>query len=122
MSDITAAGASLVAITPELPEHTTSTVAKHPLSFDVLSDVGNQVARQWGLVFQLPENLHAFYGSPRIDLPQTQGNTNFELPIPGTFVVDRQGKIVKAFVDPDYTQRLEPAAVVAAVRQLTPAA
>ena len=95
---------------------------KHPLSFDVLSDVGNQVARQWGLVFQLPENLHAFYGSPRIDLPQTQGNTNFELPIPGTFVVDRQGKIVKAFVDPDYTQRLEPAAVVAAVRQLTLAA
>ena len=121
MPDLTAAGASLVAITPELPDHTISTVEKNQLTFEVLSDVGNQVARQWGLVFQLPENLHAFYGSPRIALPKTQGNDNFELPIPGTFVVDRQGKIVKAFVDPDYTQRLEPAEVVAAVRQLAPA-
>lgn len=94
------------------------TVEKHQLTFEVLSDVGNQVARQWGLVFQLPDTLHTFYRNPRIDLPATQGNDRFELPIPGTFVVDRQGKVVKAFVDPDYTQRLEPAEVVAALRQL----
>jgi peroxiredoxin len=101
-----------------LPDHTLSTVEKNQLTFAVLSDVGNQVARQWGLVFQLPENLRAFYGSARINLPGTQGNDTFELPIPGTFVVDRHGKIVKAYVDPDYTQRLEPADVVAAVQQL----
>jgi peroxiredoxin len=93
-------------------------VEKHQLTFAVLSDVGNHVARQWGLVFQLPDNLQAFYSNPRIDLPKTQGNSSFELPIPGTFVVDRQGKIVKAFVDPDYTQRLEPDEVVIAVQQL----
>ena len=107
-----------MAITPELPDHTLSTVEKHHLTFEVLSDQNNAVARQFGLVFQLPETLHPFYGNARIDLPNTQGNDRFELPIPGTFVVDRQGKIVKAFVDPDYTQRLEPAEIVAAVQQL----
>ena len=115
---LSAANASLVAITPELPDHTLSTVDKHQLTFEVLSDVGNHVARQFGLVFQLPENLHAFYGSARIDLPKTQGNSNFALPIPGTFVVDRHGKVVKAYVDADYTQRLEPSEVVTAVQQL----
>lgn len=108
-----------MAITPELPAHTLPTVEKNQLTFDVLSDVDNNVAREWGLVFQLPENLREFYSNPRIDLPKTQGNTHFELPIPGTFVVDSQGRIVKVFLDPDYTQRLEPAEVVAAVQQLT---
>jgi peroxiredoxin len=121
LPEFTAAGASLVAISPELPDQTMSTVEKNQLTFEVLSDVGNQVARQWGLVFQLPDNLRTFYSNPRIDLPRTQGNEHFELPIPGTFVVDHQGKIVKAFVDPDYTQRLEPAEVVAAVQQLATA-
>jgi peroxiredoxin len=110
-----------VAITPELPDHTLSTVEKNQLTFEVLSDVDNKVARRWGLVFELPQNLHAFYSNPRIDLPKTQGNNRFELPIPGTFVVDRQGRIVKAFLDPDYTRRLEPSEVVAAVQQLATA-
>jgi peroxiredoxin len=110
-----------VAVTPELPDHTLSTVEKNQLTFEVLSDVDNKVARQWGLVFELPQNLHAFYSNPRIGLPETQGNNRFELPIPGTFVVDRQGRIVKAFLDPDYTQRLEPAEVVTAVQQLATA-
>jgi peroxiredoxin len=110
-----------VAITPELPDHTMSTVGKNHLTFEVLSDVDNKVARQWGLVFELPQNLRAFYSNPRIDLPKTQGNNRFELPIPGTFVVDRRGRIVKTFLDPDYTHRLEPDEVVAAVRQLATA-
>lgn len=113
-----AAHASLVAITPELPDHTLSTVEKHQLTFEVLSDVGNHTARQFGLVFQLPDNLQAFYGSDRINLPKTQGNDDFELPIPATFVVDRSGSVVKAYVDVDYTTRLEPSEVVAAVQQL----
>jgi peroxiredoxin len=121
LPDLATAGASLVAITPELPDHTLSTVEKNQLTFEVLSDVDNKVARHWGLFFELPQNLHAFYSNPRIDLPKTQGNNRFELPIPGTFVVDRQGRIVKAFLDSDYTQRLEPVEVVAAVQQLATA-
>ena len=81
--------------------------------------MGNHVARQFGLVFQLPEYLRDFYGSTRIDLPRrTQGNSDFELPIPATYVVDRHGIVVKAYVDVDYTTRLEPSEVVVAVQQL----
>jgi len=66
----------------------------------------------------LPDNLHAFYGSDRINLPKTQGNDDFELPIPATFVVNREGAGVSAHVDVDYTTRLEPSAVVMAVQPL----
>lgn len=76
------------------------------------------MACQFGLVFHLPENLHAFYGSARIDLPKTQGNNDFALPIPATFAVDQNGTVVKAHVDVDYTTRLEPSEVVTAVQQL----
>ena len=115
---ITSAGASLVAITPELPDQTLTTVDKNQLQFEVLSDVGNNIARQFGLVFRLPAELRTVYQAFGIDLPNTQGNQDFELPIPGTFVIDRGGKVVKALVDPDYTKRLEPEAVVEALSHL----
>ena len=87
MDKITAAGASLVAITPELPDQTLSTVEKHALAFDVLSDAGNDVAHQFGLVFTLPESTHDFYRSAKVNLPGTQGNDRFELPVTGTYIV-----------------------------------
>ncbi len=119
MPDITAVGASLVAMTPELPDYSLSTVEKHQLTFEVLSDLGNEVARQFGLVFQLPAALRTIYEGFGIDLPKTQGNDRFALPIPGTFVIDRHGMVVMAFVDPDYTKRLEPSEIVEALQALT---
>ena len=104
-----------MAITPELPDQTLTTIEKNQLQFEVLSDVGNNVARQFGLVFQLSADLRTVYQGFGIDLPKTQGNQDFELPIPATFVIDRDGKVVKALVDPDYTKRLEPEAVVEAL-------
>lgn len=71
------------------------------------------------LAYSLPDSLHGFYSNPRIDLPKTQGNANFELPVTGTFVVDRNGIVAKAHVDADFTTRLEPSEVVAAVQQLS---
>ncbi|ETW92421.1 MAG: alkyl hydroperoxide reductase [Candidatus Entotheonella gemina] len=112
MPEITAAGASLVAITPELPDYSLSTVEKHALTFEVLSDLGNEVARQFGLVFRVPADLRAIYESVGIDLLTTQGNDHFELPIPGAFIVDPHGTVVTAFVDADYTKRLEPSEIV----------
>ena len=96
-----------------------STIEKNELTFEILSDVGNDVARQFGLAYSLPDNMHAFYSNPRIDLPKTQGNAKFELPVTGTFVVDRHGIVAKAHVDADFTTRLEPSEVVAAVQQLS---
>ncbi len=118
LPDIAAANASLVAITPELPDHTASTADKHQLGFEVLSDVDHKIARQFGIAFQLPDDLRTVYQGFGIDLPKTQGNTNFELPIPGTFVIDRNGRVLKASVDLDYTKRLEPDEVVATLQNL----
>ena len=112
MPKIKAAGAALVAITPELPDSTLTTVEKHALEFDVLSDADNAVARAFGLVFTLPESTHDFYRSERVNLPGTQGNENFELPVTGTYVVGADGVVVHAHVDIDFTKRQEPEEIV----------
>ena len=118
LPEFKALGASLVAISPQNPDNSLSTTEKNELSFEVLSDVGNQVARQLGLVFQIPEQLRPIYQSFGIDLPEHNGDETFELPIAATYVINRDGKVVYAFVNPDYTQRAEPADILAAVANL----
>ena len=85
---------------------------KNELEFEVLSDVGNKVARRFGLVFSLGAALRPLYKAMGVDLPARNGDNSYELPIPGTFVVARNGTIRLAFVDADYTRRLEPAAIL----------
>ncbi len=92
---------------------------KNELKFEVLSDVGNRVARQFGLVFPLAEKLRWFQKNiGGIDLEQYNGDVSWELPIPGTFVIDRDGTIQLAFVDADYTRRLEPTEILECLRGL----
>ncbi|NEP11476.1 MAG: AhpC/TSA family protein [Symploca sp. SIO2C1] len=117
LPEIKALGASLVTISPETPDHSLSTTEKNALEFEVLSDVGNQVARAFGLVFTLSESVRPLYAQFGIDLPAYNGDDTFELPIPGTYVIAPDGKIVLAFADPDYTQRLEPTEIITALEQ-----
>jgi len=122
LPQLTAAGASLVAISPELPEQSAATAQKNGVGFEVLSDHGNVVARQFGIAFRLPPDLKELYRAGfKIDLAAKNGIPEYELPIPATFIIDRGGIIRLAFVDPDYTKRLEPAEVVRAVQGLTAA-
>ena len=85
-----------------------------------LSDVGNRVARRYGLVFALSEAARPLYTAVGSDLPAYNGDALWELPVPGTFVMAPDGTVRLAFVDPDYTHRLEPAAILAALRALAP--
>ena len=108
-----AAGASLVAVSPELPEHAVATGQQNSLTFPVLCDRGNAVARRFGLVFQFSPELRDLYRDGiKKDLAAWNGTATYELPIPGTFVISRDGVIRLAFVDPDYTKRLEPADIL----------
>lgn len=116
LPEIQAAGATLVAISPETPDNSLSTIEKQELTFEVLSDRGNQLARQFGLVFTLPESLRPIYAAFGIDLPAHNGDTTFELPVPATYVVETNGQIIHSFVDVDYTQRLAPEAIVDALQ------
>jgi peroxiredoxin len=111
--------AQLLAVSPQLPDGTAETVSKNDLRFDVLSDVGNVVAREYGLVFSVTEAVKAFYlKEKRVDLVAINGDEAWELPVPATFVLDRNGTVALADVDPDYTRRLEPATVLDALREL----
>lgn len=88
------------------------------LGFDVLSDVGNVVARSYGLLWKLPPAVVDLYRDWNLDLVAANGDETWELPIPGTFVIDREGVIRLASVDADYRNRLEPAAILEALDAL----
>ena len=111
-------GAELVAISPQTADYATADAEKKQLDFPVLTDAHNDVARRYGLVFVLSDALKALqtaFGSP---IPKFNGDESWELPMPGTFVLDRGGVVQLAHVDPDYTQRLEPAAILDALREV----
>lgn len=111
-------GAKLIAISPQTPDNSLLTSEKHGLKFSVLSDVGNKVAREYGLVFTLSEELRPVYKQFGIELPAYNGDQTFELPLPATFVINQTGTVRYAFVNVDYTQRAEPSDIINALKQL----
>lgn len=116
LPDIQALGATLVAISPQTPDNSLSLAEKHGLAFPVLSDAGNAVARRFGLVFTVPEALRAVYDKLGIDIPAHNGDGSFELPVPGTYVVGRDGTIAFAYANVDYTRRVAVRDILAALR------
>ena len=113
-----ALGAQLVAVSPQLPDNSLSTAEKLSLGFEVLSDVGNKVAREFGLVFKLSDRKQEIYKSFGIDLETANGDQSFELPVPATYVSDNKGIVQYAFIDADYTNRLDPEIIIAELKKL----
>jgi len=107
-----------VAVSPETPDNALSTVEKNNLTFEVLCDMGNRVAREFGIVFRLPLELRPIYDGFGIDLPKANGDNTFELPIPATFIIGTDRKIRKAFVDADYTKRLDPEEIIDVLKRM----
>jgi peroxiredoxin len=115
---ITARGARLVAVSPQVPDESLTLTEKHDLAFDVLSDIGSDTAKQYGLTFDLPDDLAAVYDKLGFDLQRVNGGHPRTLPLPATYVIDRDGVIRWAFVNTDYTTRAEPADILAALDAL----
>ncbi|MEQ8396388.1 peroxiredoxin-like family protein [Thalassobaculum sp.] len=113
---IRALGTSVVAISPEQPDQSLSTAERNELAFEVLSDHGNAVARRFGLAFRLSDELIETFRRNGNDLEQRNGDGSWELPIPGTVVIDRHSRVVLADVDPDYTKRQDPVDVLNVVQ------
>jgi len=118
LPQIEAAGATLVAITPETPDNSLSTSEKNELKFEVLTDAGAEYAKQIGISFSLPQDLRELYTSLGGDLNKFNGEGNWDLPIPATFVVDAGGKVVFAHVDPNYTTRANTKDVLSVVESV----
>jgi len=117
ISEIKSLGATLVAVSPQVPEKSLATAEENKVSFEVLSDVGNKVARQFGLVFTLPERLRKIYKQFGADVAAANGDERYELPLAATYVIGVDGIIRYAFVDTDYTKRLEPEEIVKILKQ-----
>ena len=119
LADFKAAGAQVVAISPQLPDLSLTTQEKDELAFPVLSDVGLNTARAFGVAFELPKallDLYADFDHPLENANGVEGAK--ELPMPATFVIRADRTIAYAHVEADYTRRSEPLEVLNLVREL----
>jgi peroxiredoxin len=116
LPQIAQAGASLVAISPQTVKQAYFMHDQHNLHFPLLSDSGNKVARLFGLTYRVPELQEAVYRRAFVNLPFTNGDESWELPIPATFILERDGTVLYASGNEDYTERPEPSDIVVALR------
>lgn len=109
-------GAQLIALTPELPDKSLSTSEKNGLKFQVLTDLNSNVAREYGLVFELTDEVAGYY-SDFFSMAEFNGKdaNEKELPLAATYIIDQDGKITWAFLDADYTKRAEPRDIIQAL-------
>ena len=119
VTPLRALGASLVAVSPQLPEHSLSIIQKNQLSFDILRDAGNAYTAELGLRFALPAQMQPIYRSFGIDLPACNGDPAWTLPMPARLVIDRAGIVRAIDADPDYTVRPEPEKTLEDVKKLS---
>lgn len=109
---VEAAGASIVAISPQTVRHNFFLADQHKLRFPVLSDPGLAIARRFGIVYSVPEEQRAMYKAVFINLPQVNGDDSWELPLPATFVIGPDSKVLFSFASADYTLRAGPEEVL----------
>lgn len=110
--------ATLVAVSPQTPEHSSLTASDKALTFPVLSDVGNTVARQYGLAYGVGTEVGSALRSVGIDLAAFNGTPDDELPLTATFLIGTDGLIAWAEVEANFKQRPDPTALLAALAQL----
>ncbi|MHC5113994.1 MAG: redoxin domain-containing protein [Planctomycetota bacterium] len=118
VDEVRAAGAEIVAVSPQIEKHGERVVAKLGLAFPLLRDEGNAIAAEYGLRYAFPDDLRELYTAFKIDLAEVNGEPSWTLPMPARYVVGADGVIKYARVHPDYTQRPEPAETVAALRAI----
>ncbi|HEY6770423.1 MAG TPA: peroxiredoxin-like family protein [Candidatus Sulfotelmatobacter sp.] len=115
-TDIEKAGGVLVAISPHTVKQSFFMHDQHKLRFPLLSDRGNRVARQFGLTYRVPDFEEAVYRRAFVNLPVVNGDESWQLPIPATYIIDRDGTVLFASGNEDYTERPEPAEIVGILR------
>jgi peroxiredoxin len=116
---IVAAGGTLVALTPDIGEHTHATFHDLGLTFPVLSDLDSATALEFGTNYLVPDAVRHVQEANGLDLAVRHGDGAWFLPMPATFVSDREGIIRFAYASGDVTDRLEPDDIVAAVGKLS---
>ena len=112
-------GAQLIAVTPQTPDKSLGQVKKDKFSFEILSDLNYKVAKAYHLYFEVTPELHSLYKSKfGLDIESFNGKGRLGLPVPGTFVINQGGKIVAMHAELDYKERMEPEAIVNALKTM----
>jgi peroxiredoxin len=119
-SEVSALGAQIVVLTPELERYTRNLHKKLNLTFDILTDFHLKVAEQFRLVFTLPDYLRDLYKSFGNSLDRFHDEPEYRLPMPARYVIDSKGIIRAADVNPDYTIRTDPSETLKVLRTLKP--
>jgi peroxiredoxin len=117
LTQIEQAGASLVALSPQTVKQSFFMHDQHKLYFPLFSDAGNKIARQFRLTYRVPTSQESVYRRAFVNLPFTNGDESWELPIPATYIIDRDGTILYASANEDYTERPEPRDIVTFLRE-----
>jgi peroxiredoxin len=110
--EIEQAGTTLAAISPQTVQQSFFMRDQHKLRFPLLSDARNKVARQFGLTYRVPDEQKAIYQRAFVNLPFVNGDDSWELAIPATYIIDRNGTVLYASASEDYTNRPEPEEIV----------
>jgi peroxiredoxin len=118
LPELEALGASLVAVSPQLPDGSLELIDKHALTFEVLSDSKSRAASEYGIVFALTPADRALFLEVGNDLAEANSDDSWVLPAPATFVIDGEGTIQHARVDADFTNRTEIDEILGALREI----
>ena len=111
-------GASLVLIAPQLETHNRAIKEEKGLDIDILTDPGNEVAERYGIRFKLPDDLKPIYQQFKINVDEYNGDDSWTLPMPARLIIDRDGVIRYAEINPDYTVRPDPGETIAALKEI----
>jgi peroxiredoxin len=112
LPEIEQAGATLASISPQTVQQSFFMRDQHKLRFPLLSDAGNKVARLFGLTYRVPDEQTAIYQRAFVNLPFVNGDDSWELPIPATYIIERDGTVLYVSANEDYTERPEPQDIV----------
>ena len=121
LPQLSARGATLVAISPETPDASLSTSEKAALAYTVLSDEGAQLAGELGITFNPQETTIEAQRALGLDIRDTRADAGTALPMPTVLIVDEQQVVRFVDIHPDYTSRTEVDAIVSALDAIVPA-
>jgi len=108
ISEIKEVGSNTVVISPQLPIMSRQLKQDNGLTYDILYDKGNEVAKQFGISFALLESLRSIHDAFGMDIPAHNGDNSFELPLAATYVVNKDRKIIYAYLNTNWMERAEP--------------
>jgi peroxiredoxin len=117
-AQIKASGASLAAISPQTEKQAYFMHDQHKLAFPLLVDTRNEVARQFGLVYRASQEQQELYRRTFVNLPLVNGDDSWTLPIPATYIIDRDGTVLFVSANEDYTERPEPLEILSKLERI----